>query len=122
MRRLAFAFPVLFFVPLAACSPATGNINVTSIGTTESSWSSGQPYVLATGEAGALTAAPTDANGNTAAITVSASVDNAQIAQVYTTSNPNTFVVVGASVGTTSLRFSGGGDPPEVVVVNVVGQ
>ena len=117
MRTLARVLPLLL---LLACNPPTGNINVS--GTATSPWSSGQSYVLAAGAAGALSAAPTDSSGKPVTLTVYAAVDDPTIAQVYTTTSPYTFVVVGESLGSTNLRFSGGTDPPQVVPVNVVGQ
>jgi hypothetical protein len=124
MRHLPRGLPALVLLvssALAACNtPSTGNINVT--GSPSSSWTASQFFVLAPGQAASLSAAPTDANGNVASIAVSVAVDDARIAQVYTTTSANTFVIVGESVGMTSLRFSGGGDPPQVVAVNVVAQ
>ncbi len=123
MRRLLGVCPVLALVAVAGCNASSsGSINVTSTGTTNATWTSGNSYVLAEGEAGALAAAPLDESGKPASITVYAAADDPTIAAVYTTTNPNSFVVVGAKAGTTNVRFSGGGDPPQVVAVNVVAQ
>jgi hypothetical protein len=120
MRRLAFVVPGLLLGSLAACTSEPGSINVTPLA--DASWSMGDIYTLGAGAGCAFSAAPVDSKGNAASVTVSVSADDSGIAQVYTTTNPNTFVVVGQGVGTTNVRFSAAGDPPQVIAISVVAQ
>jgi hypothetical protein len=114
------AFLGLFF-SLAACSGSAGSINVTS-SAGQNPLSPGDPYVVAAGQGVVFSAAPVDSSGKPVSVTVSATADDSGIAKVYPTTTSNTFVVIGESLGTTHLRFSTGGDPPQAVVLNVVAQ